>query len=296
VTTPTPLLVLALPVPASALDALDEALAEAGLPAAVEHPAGSATAELRFFADDQAAVEALRAQLAALLPEWSARIGVTLPPPGAATLLPREDWAESWKRHFSTLRVSPRLIIKPSWESVTPGPAERVIELDPGMSFGTGRHATTAGCLRLLDEHTRVTTGAVLDVGCGSGILAIAALRLGCQPVRAYDFDPDAVRVAADNLERNGLRAACELAVVDVLHDNDTRQYRVIMANLMSELLIAAAPCLSARLAPGPDAVLIVAGILREQFPGVVAALQAQGLRLSQRLDEDGWTAGAFSR
>jgi ribosomal protein L11 methyltransferase len=290
------LLVLRLRAPAHLADALCELLATDDWQYAFEHAVDSPVAEVRFFSEDAAANDDLTQRLTAILPTWEEILGAPLELLSDPQLLAREDWAETWKRFFSTLRVSPRLVIKPSWEKAELQAHELLIELDPGMSFGTGRHATTAGCLRLLDQWTSEHTGPVLDVGTGSGILAIAALRLGCHPVRAYDFDPDAIRVATENLERNGLLPACELAVADVLQDPDTRHYQIVVANLMSELLIAAAPRLMARLQATGPVVLILAGILREQFAGVQAAYEAQGLRLVERLDQDEWSCGSFTR
>src|ERR1043166_7532707 len=117
-----------------------------------------------------------------------------------SSVLPYENWAESWKKNFPIQRISKRIIIKPSWRKYLPGDGETVIELDPGMSFGTGQHATTCFCLTMLDclSASRLPLS-LLDVGTGSGILAIAGIKPGFAPVRAVDIDPQAVRIAKQN-------------------------------------------------------------------------------------------------
>ena len=124
--------------------------------------------------------------------------------------LKKENWAESWKIHFKPISVSERILVRPTWEPVPPSPGRIDIVLDPGMSFGTGQHATTKFCLASIDRVTRGMDPAaplsLLDAGSGSGILAIAARLLGCRPVRAFDIDPDTIPVARENAEKNGLK------------------------------------------------------------------------------------------
>src|SRR5688572_27744161 len=121
----------------------------------------------------------------------------------------REDWAESWKKYFKLIRIGSTLVIKPSWTKIKAKPAQAVVTLDPGLSFGTGQHATTHFCLTQIVHHLRSATrkkegpGSLLDIGCGSGILAISAAKLGYSPVNAFDFDAVAVRVAKKNCRTN---------------------------------------------------------------------------------------------
>ncbi|HWH69999.1 MAG TPA: 50S ribosomal protein L11 methyltransferase, partial [Candidatus Sulfotelmatobacter sp.] len=118
----------------------------------------------------------------------------------------RQDWAESWKRHFKPLEIGSALLIRPSWSQRRPRKGQALVVLDPGLSFGTGQHPTTGFCLQQLVACRRPKQGqSLLDIGSGSGILAIAAVRLGYQPVEAFDFDPEAVRVARDNAQQNGV-------------------------------------------------------------------------------------------
>ena len=129
----------------------------------------------------------------------------------------REDWAESWKRHFKPIEIGDALLVKPSWSKKTPRKNQAVVILDPGLSFGTGQHPTTAFCLRELVRCGKIKTGrSFLDIGTGSGILAIAAAKLGYSPVYAFDFDPEAVRVARANARVNGVHKKVRIVRKDV--------------------------------------------------------------------------------
>jgi ribosomal protein L11 methyltransferase len=180
--------------------------------------------------------------------------------------VPARDWSESWKRHFKPLDLGPRLLVKPTWSRRVPKKTQALVVLDPGLSFGTGQHATTRFCLeQLVALRDPQSAQSMLDVGTGSGILAIAAVKLGYQPVNAFDFDADCVRVANENTELNGVAA-----VLIVTHDDITQvpkkpkqRYSVVCANLIYDLLIAERDRLLARVAPGGS--LVLAGILETQ-------------------------------
>ncbi len=171
--------------------------------------------------------------------KWMAREGFDVSPGGVSLeKVRREDWAESWKRHFKPLVISSALLIKPSWSRRRPRRGQAVVVLDPGLSFGTGCHATTAFCLRqLVALRRRGEAQSCLDVGTGSGILAIAAARLGYCPVDALDSDPDSIRIARDNARRNGVSAGLRFLRQDLtrLPRRSVRTYSVICANLISE-------------------------------------------------------------
>jgi ribosomal protein L11 methyltransferase len=208
----------------------------------------------------------------------------------------REDWAESWKRHFRPIEIGARLLIKPSWVERRPKKNQAVVVLDPGLSFGTGNHPTTAFCLRQLA--TRRTPGqaqSFWDVGTGSGILAIAAVKLGYAPVRAMDFDPEAVRVAKENARQNGVAKQLRLSRQDVtrLPSRSREKFDVICANLISNLLIAEKARLARQLAPGGT--LVVAGILAKEFREVQQAFDEIGLKLADSFVEGEWRSGAFA-
>ncbi len=206
----------------------------------------------------------------------------------------REDWSESWKKHFSPIEVGDRLLVKPEWEEIEPKLAQAVVILNPGMSFGTGHHATTLFCLKQLAECMPVGGGkSLLDAGTGSGILAISAAKLGYAPVEAWDFDPVAVGVARRNAEQNGLGQALAFEDRDLTKmPPGGRQYDVVCANLMSELLVAEKSKLASWLAPTGR--LVLAGVLLEQFAQVEAAFCGLGMELVATETLDEWRSGAF--
>lgn len=206
-------------------------------------------------------------------------------------------WTEAWKRFFHTSRVSPRLTVHPVWEPYEAGAGELLIHIDPGMSFGTGLHPTTQGCLRALDALTP-DEGAggrsVVDLGCGSGILSIAAARLGWASVTALDHDPLAVRIAREHLRLNGLEAAgIDCRQADVLRD-PLPSGDVVLANILAPVLIEAAPRIAGCLRPGPGSALVLAGILAGQYDDVAAAYGAAGLREVEAWTDGDWRSGQF--
>lgn len=205
------------------------------------------------------------------------------------------DWRESWKRHFKPIRVGRALLVKPGWSRERARPGQRVVVLDPGLSFGTGQHPTTAFCLAQLVRARRAGTAqSLLDAGTGSGLLAIAAAKLGYAPVDAFDFDPDSVRVATENARRNRVagRIALRRADLTKLPVRPRRRYDVVCANLLAGLLLAERDRLVARVKPG--GLLVLAGILREQFAEVCAAYEAADLQLVAEQGKKEWHSGAF--
>jgi len=210
-----------------------------------------------------------------------------------------KDWAEAWKRHFKPIEIGSALLIKPSWAKRRPKKGQAVIVLDPGLSFGTGQHPTTGFCLKQLERNLRrsqtAATGlSLLDVGTGSGILAIAAAKLGYAPVDAFDFDPEAVRVARENAEKNGVSRRVRITRADVtkLAVHSQKQYDVICANLISTLLVAEHERILARLKR--NGVLIIAGILKTEFGEVEQTYESAGLKLIAARTEKEWRSGAF--
>jgi ribosomal protein L11 methyltransferase len=208
------------------------------------------------------------------------------------------DWAESWKEHFHVIRLGKRFVIKPSWRDYSPSPDDILIEIDPGLAFGSGLHPTTHLCLKLFEE-LDLAGRSLFDVGTGSGILAIAALKLGAAPVRAVDIDEIAVRVARENLERNGYTQSSsplpggasrgvEVAVGSA-GDHGGRQWQVVVANILAHILIELIPGLAEALAP--EGKLILSGMLAGQEAEVTAVAKAQNLRLIARRAEEDWMA-----
>ncbi|HVR36626.1 MAG TPA: 50S ribosomal protein L11 methyltransferase [Methylomirabilota bacterium] len=210
--------------------------------------------------------------------------------------IPRQDWSESWKHHFKPIEIGERLLLKPGWSRRKPRPGQAVVVLDPGLSFGTGQHATTRFCLReLVARRKSGKPQALLDIGTGSGILAIAAAKLGYQPVDAFDFDPESVRAARANSETNCTADLIRIERRDLrkLPIRAARRYDVVCANLLLDLLLEERIRILNRLAPG--GILILAGILRTQFPRVRDACCQSGLRLLRSREEKEWRSGAFA-
>lgn len=205
--------------------------------------------------------------------------------------LPAADWSEAWKRFFHVEHISKRITIRPSWETYQPAPGEVVITLDPGMSFGTGKHPTTQACLRFLDDlATGDLTRPVLDMGAGSGILSIAARKLGFTHVRGFDYDPDAVEIARENAALNGVTIPYETR--DLANNLD--QGALVLANILGPVLIEHATELACSVLPGGD--LIASGILDSLYPEVKAAFEAQGLQEVRNLLIGEWRSGHFTK
>ncbi len=223
---------------------------------------------------------------AAGLPTGSGRI--------VARRIARENWAESWKRHFKPLEIGSRLLVLPSWSKRKPNRDQTMVVLDPGLSFGTGHHPTTAFCLEQVAElsgpgHRHPS---LLDIGTGSGILAIAAAKLGYKPVKAFDFDPAAVRVARQNAAVNRVSFPILRQDLSQMPIRSPKRYDVVCANLMYDLLIQERRRILSRLQP--NGTLVLAGILKSQFPAVRLAYEEKGLTLIRQRMAGEWRSGAF--
>jgi ribosomal protein L11 methyltransferase len=286
-------------------DAVSELLASAvGLQAAAYFDLETQTSTVSVFAEPGSFSPAhVRVEMAAGLKRVKS-FGLDI---GAAKMqivrVKREDWAESWKKHFKPIEIKAgrgsaglrSLLVKPSWSKQRPVKGQAVVVLDPGLSFGTGQHPTTSFCLRELLRCLKAgTPQSFLDIGTGSGILAIAAVKLGYAPVHAFDFDPDSVRVARENARSNGVAGALLLTRSDVrrLPPRAGRRFDVICANLISTLLIAERRRIVNRLKP--DGTLVLAGILAAEFTQVQRAFADLNLELRTSRVENEWRSGAF--
>jgi ribosomal protein L11 methyltransferase len=208
--------------------------------------------------------------------------------------VPREDWAESWKKFFKTIEVGSKLLIKPSWSKRKPKKNQAVVVLDPGLSFGTGQHPTTAFCLKQIVRcRAQEKRQTFLDMGTGSGILAIAAAKIGFKTVDAFDFDAQAVRIAKNNARRNRVKVSIKRQDLTKLSLNPERRYDLICANLVADLLIAERKRILARLKP--EGALVLAGVLIRQFPEVQRAYEEAGLILRESQAEWEWLSGIFT-
>lgn len=204
--------------------------------------------------------------------------------------LVEEDWTANFRDHFKPRRIGRRFVVRPTWEDFAASPEDVELVLDPGQAFGTGDHATTRMCLELL-EHEVSPGKSLLDLGCGSGILAIAARKLGADPVVGSDVDPLSVEVARENAARNG--AAVEWVVGDGFPAGG-RTFDVVVSNIISAVLMRVAP--DAAEAVRPEGAWIVSGVIRDNWPDVRAAAERAGFTLETRLEELEWVAATFRR
>lgn len=201
------------------------------------------------------------------------------------------DWIDAWKRHYVAQRIG-RVVIVPSWAEEELRPGEVALTLDPGMAFGTGLHPTTRGCLELL-QAIEPMPASVLDVGCGSGILALAALRLGTGRAVGIDTDPLAVVASRENANRNGLGNRFE-AREGTLPAVAAERYPLVLANLVAVVLVGLAEPLAAHLAPGGT--LLASGIIEPRALEVEAAMRAAGLAVTARRVDGEWVSLRLGR
>ncbi len=206
-----------------------------------------------------------------------------------------EDWANNWKIYYKPLKIGERLLVRPSWESLSDAEGRTVLSLDPGMAFGTGSHHTTRMCLQYL-EKTVKEGDMLLDLGCGSGILSIAGVLLGAKSALAVDIDPIAEKIAYENAEINGvLRDRYEVRIGDVLTDDALRaglaaqQYEVITANIVASVIIALLPIVPPLLKEG--GAFITSGIIRDRLNEVKEAILANGLTIESEDISEEWCA-----
>ena len=201
-----------------------------------------------------------------------------------------EDWKDKWKQYFKPTRITDRFVVKPSWEPYEKKPDELVIEIDPGMAFGTGAHSTTKLCIRLLEKYLNNERKTVLDMGCGSGVLAIASALLGAKKVLGVEIDPGAVEIAKKNIAANNL-----LGNVDIIQGDLTKgiEYKadVLAANLTADLIISLLKDASEHL--NKNGIVIVSGILQEKEDEVVSAFIDAKYHILDMLKEEEWCAMA---
>lgn len=206
-----------------------------------------------------------------------------------------EDWANNWKAYFKPMPVGEKLLVCPSWEKIPEGNTRAVLKIDPGMAFGTGTHHTTRMCLELLEKNIK-NGDLVADLGCGSGILSIAASLMGAKETYAIDIDPVAARVAAENAELNGIdMSGYFIRIGDILSDEkfrddiSGRQYDIVLANIVANVIIAFAPVIPQLMKP--DGKLIASGIIADRLDEVLDALKANGLEAVEICSGEDWRA-----
>ena len=198
-----------------------------------------------------------------------------------------EDWAQNWKIHYKTEHITNNIIIKPSWETYVGKTNELVIELDPGMAFGTGSHETTIMCARALEEYVDNTKD-VFDIGCGSGILSIIAAKLGAKRVLAIDLDPMCVKVTEENININRVSDRVKTQTGN-LFDLVDGKADIIVANIIAEIIVGMIPDIKEYL--NKDGVFIASGIIESKLPIVQKALHDNGYTIVKILQINGWLA-----
>ena len=205
--------------------------------------------------------------------------------------IPDEDWKLAYRRHFKVEEIGKRLVTVPAWEKIPKGSRIPIV-LDPGMAFGTGKHETTHACLEYIDEICPVDT--FLDMGCGSGILSIAAAKLGCKVVKGFDVDQEAVDASIENAEKNGVSVEyIKFALGRKQSTSRTsRTFDLVAANILGPLLIRFAD----EIVPYIGKHLIISGILAGLYPEVLAAYEARGLKEVSRKTLGEWTTGLLTR
>lgn len=198
-----------------------------------------------------------------------------------------EDWANSWKAYFKPDKIGQRIVIKPSWEEYEPMEEDLVIELDPGMAFGTGDHATTALCIKLLENYT-IENMEIIDVGTGSGILSISAAKLGAKRVQALDFDTVAVEAATSNVKINNLEKVISVEHSDLLAKADGKM-DLIVANIVADIINKLVPQAHNHLKE--QGIFIASGIIDDRKEDVLQTFKNNNFEVIEVKEETGWVA-----
>ena len=205
-----------------------------------------------------------------------------------------EDWANSWKAYYKPIKIGERIVIVPAWEKYSAKEGEIVVRMDPGMAFGTGTHETTRLVIKLLEKYIK-SGMRVADVGCGSGILAICASKLGAGECKAYDIDPVAVKVANENIKDSGLtNVTCEVSDLLKQVDKSGGTYDVICANIVADIIIRMMADVGALM--DENSVILASGIIVERSEDVINGFEEHGFKIVERIDENGWCALAVQK
>ena len=198
-----------------------------------------------------------------------------------------EDWSTAWQKYYHTVKIGEKLVVRPAWEEYEAKEGEVVLTLNPGMAFGTGTHHTTSLCMELLEKYL-TAEDTVLDVGCGSGILAITAALLGAKDIIGCDIDEVAVKVAGENAALNGVDDRIAFHKGDLTSQVEG-SFRVIVANIVADIIIRL--CDDVKKYMTPDGIFIASGIIDERRDDVVAAMDAQGIEVIEERAQGGWVA-----
>ncbi|MGI6705268.1 MAG: 50S ribosomal protein L11 methyltransferase [Clostridia bacterium] len=203
-----------------------------------------------------------------------------------------DDWANNWKKYYKPVHVTDHIVIKPSWENYQPKEGEKLIELDPGMAFGTGTHETTVMCIQMLEKYVK-TGMKVFDVGCGTGILSIVTGKQGAKSVMAIDIDPTSVKIARENARLNDLEHVI-IPIEGNLLDRISDKAHVIVANIIADVILALTPDIGRFLYD--DGIFISSGIIQDRSGEVEEALKRYGFNILERQQIGEWVAFACKR
>jgi len=288
---------LTVTVPSEAEEAVSLILEDffAQWPAAYSEPESSHTELSLFLRTDQ---RPSRARLQELVARVRALAALDIPVGKAQIRIVRmadRNWKQSWKRHFKPLEVGRRLLLRPSWSRRKAKHGQKVVVIDPGLSFGTGQHPTTSFCLQELVRHRKERLDqSFLDIGTGSGILAIAAAKLGYKPVHGFDNDPQSVSAALANARRNRIdhRLRFRREDLSALPRQGRLRYDVVCANLLADLLTTQAGRILNRVKPG--GVLVIAGILSSEFKELERHFISLGTRPLRTRTKGEWRSGSY--
>ena len=206
--------------------------------------------------------------------------------------LEEEDWENGWKKYFKPLKIGSNVVVAPAWEEYTPKKGEKVITLDSGMAFGTGSHETTKMCLEYIEKHLKPGSR-VLDIGTGSGILAICEALFGARTVDAVDIDELSVKIAAENAALNGMENIIRVEKGDLL-SSASGKYDFITANIVADVILILLPDISAYMNNG--SYLVVSGIITERENEIIGSVQKNGLVIEEIKREKGWSAMLIKR
>ena len=241
-----------------------------------------------YFADTQGSVDTCKALEAALRRlARVARINTRV----EYASIDEQDWAEAWKAYFWPEKITDTIVVKPSWREYSAGPQEIILEIDPGMAFGTGTHATTTLCIRLIQTHLK-PGDAFLDVGTGSGILMVAAAKLGAGTVCGVDNDEVAVTVAEKNLLANRI-ASFSLSTGNLV-DDVHQTFEIVAANILAEVIVELLPDVNAVLKE--NGLLLCSGIVTAKTAIVLSGLKENGFEIVEVIEKEGWAAVAARR
>ena len=252
---------------------------------------------VRFYVTDDEDGHVRLEEVTAGLEGFRSRVGREAGTLAVSTLsLREEDWSENWKKYYTPFPVGERLYVVPEWMREDPVPEGRIpLYLNPGLIFGTGSHGTTRLCLEGVEKYVE-TDDNVLDLGTGSGILSIAALRLGARSAKGCDIDPKAARVAAENASFNGIGEQFQCFTGDIIHDETLRaalagKYELVLANIIADVIIPLCDVVGDYLTE--DGLFLTSGIIAHRWEDVKAALERNGFEILERREREGWMFAA---